>query len=419
MWSITANPYRKLHVWWGCAFTFMMMLNLDQFGYTAGFGPAPKYWAIGIFIASVLTFLSGGRVKEVLRAPLTWWAVTYVLVSFLGALGAQNQEGAVDGMFRVTTTFLYAISALLIYSSIPSNEPLWGITLWSALLIAVSSVLIEYFLPSFQSFSEIGQGIEGRAAGLYLNPNIAGLAILMILSCILLRSSLFSSALASIVALAGLVATFSRSSMICWLILVILAGFGKAKPIATLMVIATVALTAIVAGPTVFDFLSSFIPEGNQNTLDRLAWALGQGNLNDDATSQRGDVARFAWDEYFAAPIFGHGLGYTWVWDIGPGTHNMVLQHLVEYGVIGLFIFPMFIYLSILSAKSAKPGYRLWLTAAMVLFMSVFNHNMFEQGVFMFPWLAACLIRPSKKRPQKRLVERPVNRFLASHKMPA
>lgn len=378
------------------------LLNIDQFGEASGLGPAPKYWSIGFFLAAVVLFLPGFKLSTLLRKPIAWWGGGYLLMSIFWMGWADHQESAQDGMVLVVTTVLYVGTAILAYPNIDHSSRLWHVTLWLALSVAVATIVLEYFVPSAYVFAEAGQGIEGRAAGLYLNPNFAGQTLVMILASLLLRGSRTTNLIAALVVLPGLFLTFSRGGLLAWAILVVAAAVRGRLPRWFLLVLVVCTALVVFTGPQVLDALSVWISAENRNSLDRLAWLLGQGDLNDFSAGEREYIAGFGWSQYLQAPVIGHGLGYMWVWAASVGTHNLILRHLVEYGILGALIFPLFLYCGI---KASPPGTDrpwLWLVAAIALLLSLFSHNMLEQASFVLSWLAICLMPPGVRSPPAR-----------------
>jgi O-antigen ligase len=130
--------------------------------------------------------------------------------------------------------------------------------------------------------------------------------------------------------------------------------------------------------------------------MDRFAWLLGQGSLIDDSAQERETVARYGWELFLQAPFLGHGLGITFT-GAQLSTHNLILRHLLEYGILGAFVFPTFLWASARSLPRDGLLRWRWLVGALMLFMSLFTHNMLEQAGFVLPWLALCLMgaRPS------------------------
>ena len=382
-------PLRSL---WTAAFSLFFLLNLDQFGSEAGLGPAPKYWIVGAFLVTALLFLPGLKSIRLLRSPLAWWAVGYLLVSVLWIGPADNLEAAVDGLVMVGITCFFVAMALLAYPLMDVSGRLWAAVLWVSLLLAVASILHEYNDPSAYLFAEAGMGIAGRAAGVYLNPTIAAQALVMILACLLGRCSRRVGLLAVVVALIGLFPTFSRGGFVAWAALVAVATWRGRLPRWFLIVLVAATAILLLAGGWLLEHLSVWIAPENRNSLDRLSWALGQGSLDDNSAGERKFIAAFGWNQFLQAPFSGHGLGSMFVWVAGVGTHNMVLRNMVEYGILGALIFPLFLTASVRSATPVVDGAWLWSMAGIALLLSVFSHNMSEQPSFLLPWLAICLM---------------------------
>ena len=392
----------KARLLWTCTFSLFFLLNLDQFGVASGLGPAPKYWITGTFLVSVLLFLPDFKPARLLRRPIFLWALAYVVLSILWLALADNMEAAGDGLVLATTTCLFVGMTALTYPQVPSSSRAWRICLWLALILGVSSILQEYYNPSAYVFAAAGQGITGRAAGLYLNPNTAAQTMVLILACLMLGGSPTANVVAAMVTLLGVFPTFSRGGMLAWAVLVFFSTLRGRLPRWLMAVIMLCALVIVLAGPQVFDALSVWISPENRNSLDRLAWLLGQGTLSDYSAGERDYIFAYGWEQFLQAPLFGHGLGYMWVWPPGIGTHNLILRHLVEYGIFGVWIFPVFLLASIKSAQRGTDHAWLWMVAGIALLLSVFSHNMLEQGVFLLPWLALCLMPVGNASTQHR-----------------
>lgn len=384
---------------WTFCFGLFFLLNLDQFSLAAGLGPAPKYWISGAFVVSFLLFLPGINPGHLLRKPVIWWIFAYLLISVLWIRPAGNMAPAIEGLVLVSTTCLFAGMAVLAYPQLSASSRCWRSCLWLALILGMASILHEYSNPHAYFFAAAGQGIPGRAAGLYLNPNIAAQTMVMILACLMLSGSTKANLVAALVALVGVFLTFSRGGILAWVMLVLVATLRGRLPRWLLGVIVVLGAVIVVAGLQVFDALSVWISPENRNSLDRLAWLLGQGNLSDSSAGERDYIVAYGWDQFLHAPFLGHGLGYMWIWPVGVGTHNLLLRHLVEYGVLGVMIFPLFLFASIRSAANRADRLWLWLVAGIALMLSIFSHNMLEQGVFLLPWLALCLMQVGKGVP--------------------
>lgn len=392
----------RIRTWWAAGFSLVLLLNLDQFGVVSGLGPAPKYWSVGVFLVTAGLCLPGLKPSQLLRQPLVWWVLGYLLLSLVWIGVADNLNAAMDGLVLVVTTCLYVGAAVLAYPRVAQSDRLWSAVLWLALLLAVASIMQEYSNPVAYVFAEAGQGIAGRAAGLYLNPNIAAQTLVMLLACMMIRNSPKANLVACLVALVGLFLTFSRAGLMAWAVLLVVATVQGRMPRWFLAIIGLCAAMVLLAGSLVLDALSVWVAPENRDSLDRLAWLLGQGSLGDYSAGERGYVAAFGWQQFLKAPLLGHGLGSMWVWAADVATHNLILRHLVEYGVVGVLIFPVFLYSAVRSSvRDGNRGWR-WMVAGLALLLSMFTHNLLEQATFVFPWLALCLMPQDTAGPPVR-----------------
>ncbi len=390
---------RHIRTAWVIGFSLVFFLNIDQFGFSAGLVPAPKFWSAGVFLITLGLFLPRLKPARLLRAPLFWWALGYLLLSVVWIGIADDLDAAKEGLVLVITTCMYTGVALLAYPDIDPAGRVWNGMLWIALFLAIASLLQEYFDPATYVFAAAGQGIPGRAAGLYLNPNIAAQALVMILVCKMSSGSRSANLVASLVVLIGLFFTFSRAGLLAWAALLMLATVFGRLPRWFLLGIALCAAMILFAGHQLFDALSELVSPENRDSLGRLAWLLGQGNLSDYSAGEREYVAAYGWQQFLQAPLVGHGLGYVWVWSADVATHNLILRHLVEYGIVGVLIFPSFLYCSIRSGSRDNTDAWRWMGAGIALLLSMFTHNMLEQANFVLPWLAICLMPMKRAEP--------------------
>ena len=395
---ISSSRLRVIRLLWTALFSLFLILNVDQFAYSAGAGPAPKFWMLGIFSLTLIMFLPGLKLGVLLSRPLLGWTAGYVLLSAAWVGHADNLESAIDGWMMVVTTGLLVVTALLAYPSVAFRSRVWTAMLWAALILAVLSVVEEYSQAAAYVFAEAGQGIEGRAAGLFLNPNIAAQALIMILACLMAHGSPRANVIALALSAIGMLLTFSRGGILAWVVLAVAATARGRLPKWFILVLATCAALFFLMGDSILEALSAWIAPENRNSLERLAWLLGQGELTDFSAGEREAVASFAWQQFLASPVLGHGVGYMWVWTADAGTHNLFLRFMVEYGTLGILIFPLFLIASVRSSVLGSDRAWMWFVACIAVMLSMFSHNMMEQATFLLPWLALCLMPEGPSR---------------------
>ena len=195
-----------------------------------------------------------------------------------------------------------------------------------ATLLGVGLNLYELFHPG--TFSST----FGRAAGLYVDSNCSGMAL--VLGCLLGLTVIPPRwrEIFLMFAAAGIIVTFSREAMLAFAILVAGAALGRA-----------VSLHRLVVGGAVACALFSVLELGNAlrgseswtgANSDRLSFT-----TNDTSAQERFQLGRRALDEFEAAPLFGHGFGTDEYWgDIQ--SHDFFLNMLANYGILGVFLIP-------------------------------------------------------------------------------
>ncbi|MDN5869960.1 MAG: O-antigen ligase family protein [Nitrococcus sp.] len=245
-----------------------------------------------------------------------------------------------------------------------------------ALLAAVGTAvnLWDFFIPTFSK-------VPGRAAGLYVNPGIAGsfiaLAMVAGITQVPHRLRWFYLLLCG----TGVVVTFSRESWIIWGLAVLgLAWQGylnKGRQRWLVLIIGGAVGLGVVVG-LFSGFLGDIVADSSlssyltPNTKVRLG--IGASSLSDDSAQLRENLIYGSLELASRHPWLGYGLGEAVHWDYAVGTHNMYLLFLVQGGVTGLFL-----YLSLMALlwrASAGVGKLLMLQIAV---SSLFSHNHLDQ----------------------------------------
>ncbi|MDQ3058646.1 MAG: O-antigen ligase family protein [Pseudomonadota bacterium] len=387
----------KIRLLWFVGVSLFFLLNLDQFGFSVGLLPAPKYFAIGAFLGSLVLMSSKIKPQKILKSYLLFWILFYLTLSAVWWAFGVRSGYSDDAIMKVISTCLYIFTAWFIYSEARKFFDLWRIVLWVALVVGVASILQDFFSQGNSIFFDAGLGIAGRAGGLYRNPTIAAQTVVLILLCILCRELHWSNVIAAIVALVGVGLTFSRGGLLAYAVVLLIALWRKSMPRWFWRASLVVLVVAFVWSDWIFDLISSVIFLEDKNSMQRLGWIFGKAESNYIADDARTGVVFFGLEKFMQSPFFGGGLGSMFSWATGIGTHNLILRHLVDYGFVGAFIFPLFVYAGVRLDGSKKTDQWLWLSAGLVLMLSVFSHDMLEQACFIFPWMALCLMHPANK----------------------
>jgi O-antigen ligase len=196
----------------------------------------------------------------------------------------------------------------------------------------------------------------GRAAGFYMNPNVAGFMI-PCLGIFAMRSlSAFWRNLVWAIVVVGTIITFSRAAYL-FLIVPLVAAFVYA--------LSTGLLYELVAASPLAGHL-------NENAIQRLGGA-GMSVLENESTTERAGVAAMAFELFLSSPLVGHGFASTFEWALGQSTHNIYLLSMAEGGLVGLIV-----YLTLIGYLSLRARGIAVLVAAIVLLQGLFNHNILD-----------------------------------------
>jgi O-antigen ligase len=181
-------------------------------------------------------------------------------------------------------------------------------------------------------------GIDtGRAAGLYADPNYSGMAL--VFGCLIGFGAtprrwreFFLLATAG-----GVVATFSRESLIALVVVVAGATLAGAVSLRRLVVEGV-----LVVGLFLVLNLPKVLRQGNILSPDNL----GRLTLETSDVSARGrlQLAEKAFAQFEAAPLLGQGFGTTGWWTEKTQSHNLYLSLLADLGILGILLIPALMF---------------------------------------------------------------------------
>ena len=348
----------------------------------------PKDWILGLSLLSLPLWLFKSRFKQhFLKVPLVFWCFGFAWVTMLWFLGSSQSEVAWRDARGRLSAIMLMLSCLMIFANPGTiRSARWALAI--AVLLGAALNVYEFFVPMTFSL------IHGRSAGLYINSNLSGEALVlgMVLGVTVLPS--FCRGPFLLLTGLGIFATFSRSSIAAWFIAVIgLLFLTKGLRAKDLLwtVLASLLVVGIVLLPKLDAILTTMDRAGvmNKNTEERLAWLTNPLGVSDDSSWSRMYVAQQAWRKFADHPWVGSGTGTMYEsFDIPP--HNQYLAYMLDHGVLGAAIVPLLILALIWEARGETRRLGL-LFGAILLWLSFFTHNVltFGHGLVMFALLAA------------------------------
>ena len=219
----------------------------------------------------------------------------------------------------------------------------------------------------------------GRAAGFFINANQAGAALVtgFALSVSVVPPR-WRTAYLVVVAL-GVGLTFSRAAILGMLLVCFALAYRRralsvGQILSALLVVVTLAWIAWLVVAAQLEERFHINP---QMALDRILWILDPEGRADFSQAERVELLERGWDQFLAAPLTGHGVGSTELWDARTSTHNMYVALASDFGVLGLLVLPCVI-LSAIGRGLGRPRDAA-VTGLFLLFWGLFSHNILSE----------------------------------------
>lgn len=349
--------------------------NLPLYLFDSGLLNVPPLWwiaALGAFAALLLPQYA--HRLEIPVGPLVYWCLFYLAISFAWFAADPASEAAGIELRRR----LVAIGYLGIVWLVLQQPGALTVARWATLaatLLGVAMNLYEFFHPG--TFSVV----TGRAAGLYLNPNISGAALVlgMLVSSRLLPPALQVGTVLLIEA--GILATFSRAALLGGLLFgasILVAPIRKLGVGRSLaLIVAGIALSAALVGLSLISQRSELEPLRMEVITDRLGMFNPHGH-EDTSSKERAELIEDALQVADQHLIVGAGLGSNRFLERKSGSHNQYLDHMAQHGLIGALILPLLAMALVLGAPiDARSDARRF--ALFLLFWGLFSHNILDE----------------------------------------
>jgi O-antigen ligase len=361
-------------------------------------------------------------VGRLLREPLFWWMVVFVVCGILWITISQDFSDEAMNRWRSRVAAFALFSTIAVLST-QSKRALIALLITGAIVLATASTWYDTLRP----FKFVPEGDEwahsGRGAGLFVNPNVAAsfLAAAAIAALPLLPMGL--RALVVLCAIVGIVPTFSRSGYIyAGMLLILPIVFKLLDKKQTLLLIVAVPLLVAATAVSYDQLLRASDDPRIHDVARRLQWFEGLDADQDEAVEGRLYGARMAWNLFVESPITGAGMGITNIEIIvKQGPHNMYLMMMAEQGFVGLALYLSFLWLvwwagrqlskTALDQQGRDIGRSLMFLALFFSAYSFFSHNVLEepQMLFVLAFLVAAAAESPRARPV--WVSPPVSQF--------
>lgn len=190
--------------------------------------------------------------------------------------------------------------------------------------------------------------------GTSLDPNFVGIPIVavsaLILNNIIMYRRKWLYIIYYVISITAIIYTSSRGNLIGFLIsnLFVLYFFLKKRNVENIykaLYKPLVILFVLAFMYCVYRYASIYFPEQWIRMISL--------NISDGADNGRVELWKRAWTAWKISPILGNGLGGMYR-EFGKATHNTYLQVISETGIIGTFLFLMFVIVRIIKAHRLK-----------------------------------------------------------------
>jgi O-antigen ligase len=361
--------------------------------------PIPRLFTTASFL-----LLLAPVVYVVLRDPerrqtlggcaLLYWCYGFALLTLVGFFFSVQSMPELQWFQRRLVSILYLLGFLLLFSA-PWSHRLARQSVAVAVIVGVLLNVYDFANPGQLIPIDMEFANPGRAAGLYLNANRSGLALLLglIISLNVIPRRWQTPCL--VAASTGIMLTFSRAAVLGLVVALGCFAFLRWLSWRQICIAGSTGLAgvALIGFVVLQQFDSEWVLRVNaENIAQRIDYFAGPFSSRDASANERMLVAWTGLKYFSDSPLIGHGVGFTHVWRFGTSTHNMYLALAVEYGFLGLLVFPLLIVAMISRAGvSARP----WVITAggVIAVVAFFTHNALDEFPFLILYAITSLSR--------------------------
>ena len=376
-------------------------------------------------------------VKEVSLISIFYCTFMFVCLSSL--LFISNEPSSIQEFMGYAWMCIFCLGFVFAFK----HEGMLKATSYGSLVavLLMSFINIYEFVDSdFRVYANAVNDMEdvivGRASrilGLHPDQNTSSYAIVFSVYVISYYLNKKLAILIAILSFFPVVATFSRSGIVLWALVLLLIAIttdgGKLSIRGALAGTFTLALiTYMVLSGQLIELLinAGFENSLNQDMRDRLSGNIF--NQTDASSGERKDLVSRSVEAFTSNPIGGIGLGIFGSDDIfyENSAHNMFLQLGAELGLMGLasYVFLMAIPLFLKSWFAAK-------FSILAIFVSLFTHTALWEPWFLYCTAMALVFIPrdarlkndgnrrrnkSKKRKRRKKVKKSSHHSTLQHK---
>lgn len=132
----------------------------------------------------------------------------------------------------------------------------------------------------------------------------------------------------------------------------------------------------------------------NEITIAGVTKAINLFNTTADFSNGREELYKMAWEMFINSPIYGHGIGYYYKMTQLSYPHNIILQLLIEFGLIGTIVFLYLIIRDVVVIFFINRNRNQEMVLHVVLFLITIPLLFFSSSYWLLPsfWIYLCTI---------------------------
>jgi hypothetical protein len=398
---IAMTLYRKFLVFFAVAAFYT---GVPEYLNTLIIDAAPMYWVMLCALLALPLLVRELAKPDLLKCPLILWCFGYAWVTMAWFLLSPQSDPALQELRWRGMMIIELLLFLTLFTQIDAHR-LARQALVAGVLLGVALNIYEVFVPlSFSPFI-------GRSAGLYLNPNTAGetLVLGMVFGLTVLSRPWQGPFM--LLTGAGVFITYSRSSILAWLIAVaglVLMGKVRAKDLFLSVLISSL-LVILVLLPRWDQLLTTLERERvlNKDVLERMEWLMDPSGVSDKSSWERKMLAKREWEKIADHPFLGSGTGASRSSSISiEESHNLYLSLMRDHGILGVMILPLLTIAVVWRARG-----ECWqigmIFSCIILMRGFFSHHILGQlqTLLLFSLMAAMTLT---SRASERAATRPM-----------
>lgn len=342
----------------------------------------PQYWiALLVVLGGTLAWVSPETRWQVFSTPLFLWCVLFSALTLIFFITVHTSH--IEQFKEQIRTVVLLATLLGVFLMLRDDLNFLRKLVMLAVLVGVLINLVSLFHSGF--FPLASAKWAYRPTGFYSQPNESGIALTL---GMLLSAGMLSQRWRTpfvVFVLAGVAVTFSREAVLGWIVAVIclcvfkIIKFKLVAVYAGALIVCAVVVTIAVKKA---DFMNPGVLYAYHFNFRRF-YGVFLGVRDDVSAIDRWTVLKLGWTLFLAHPFMGNGIGSTYHWALPYSTHNMYLLYMDDYGIIGIFLYPLLIWCMIYKA-TGEPRRLVWTMAIFLLFWGFFDHNVVQNYYSIF-----------------------------------